>query len=201
MNQFQLKEEHKEREAEIKARLQDYKNAEDQFYELCFCLLTPQSNAFRCDVCIQELMRLDFKHREPQILGEILKKYTRFHNTKAKHLALFKQNHEKIISGLLTCKTPFEKRAFLVKNVKGLGLKEASHFLRNTGHESLAILDRHILKHLVELGVMKRIPKSLTHKNYLKIEKQFQKFSKEIQIPIDEIDLTLWSHETGKVFK
>jgi len=196
-----LKREHASRKAEIRKRLEEFKRVGNPFYELCFCLLTPQSNAFRCDACIQELHTKDFRNKELENLVKILRKYTRFHRTKAKHLGLFKQNYENIRKSLDTLSTPAEKRTFLVENVKGLGLKEASHFLRNTGHEGLAILDRHILKHLMELKVIKKLPKSLTPKTYLKIEKKFQNFSNEIGIPLDEIDLTIWSHETGKVFK
>jgi N-glycosylase/DNA lyase len=96
---------------------------------------------------------------------------------------------------------PTEKREYLVKNVKGLGLKEASHFLRNIGHNNLAILDRHILKNLHKLGVIEEVPRSLTKKAYLDIEEKFKRFSKKIGITMDELDLLFWSMETGKVFK
>ena len=89
---------------------------------------------------------------------------------------------------------------YLVKNVKGLGLKEASHFLRNTGHENLAILDRHILKNLAKLNIIE-LPKTLTPKIYFEIENKFQNFSKEVNIPMDELDLLFWSMETGEIFK
>ena len=92
-------------------------------------------------------------------------------------------------------------RNYLVENVKGIGWKEASHFLRNVGHRDLAILDRHILKNLVKLNVVKEVPKSLTPKVYFEIEEKFKKFSNEIKIPIDELDLLFWSMETGEVFK
>ncbi|MBU0628517.1 MAG: DNA lyase, partial [Nanoarchaeota archaeon] len=92
-------------------------------------------------------------------------------------------------------------REFIVTNVKGIGYKEASHFLRNIGHRNLAILDRHILKNLQKLKVINKIPKTLNKKNYLLIEDRFYKFSKKIKIPMDELDLLFWSIETGKVFK
>jgi thermostable 8-oxoguanine DNA glycosylase len=46
-----------------------------------------------------------------------------------------------------------------VGNVKGIGYKEAGHFLGNIGfNQDLAILDRHILKNLKKLGVINAVP-------------------------------------------
>jgi len=95
-----------------------------------------------------------------------------------------------------------EMREFLVRNIKGMGYKEASHFLRNIGlGENLAILDRHILKNLISLGVIDSIPKTLTRKKYLKIEKKMREFAKDIGIPMAHLDLVLWFKEAGLIFK
>jgi N-glycosylase/DNA lyase len=89
-----------------------------------------------------------------------------------------------------------------VKKIKGIGYKEASHFLRNIGlGEKMAILDRHILKNLKNYGLIKEIPKTLTRGKYLKIEKKYIEFSKKLNIRPDELDLILWAKETGYVFK
>ena len=93
-------------------------------------------------------------------------------------------------------------RIWLVKNLKGIGMKEASHFLRNVGlGKDLAILDRHILRNLVELGILKGLPKNLTRKQYLEIEQKLRSYATMVGIPMDELDLLLWSQETGEVFK
>ena len=93
-------------------------------------------------------------------------------------------------------------REWLVENVKGLGYKEASHFLRNIGlGEDLAILDRHILKNLVLLGVIAKVPGSPTKRIYLEIEKEMAAFSEKAGIPMRELDLLLWYKEAGEVFK
>ena len=194
-----LKKEYQKRKTEIKQRLKDFKKSKDHFYELCFCLLTPQSKAFKCDACIKVLQEKDFKNNEFE-LNNILKKYTRFHNNKSNYLVRFKDSHAKILGDLEKIKSPVEKRDYLVENIKGLGLKEASHFLRNRGYENLAILDRHILNHLNGLNLIK-LPKSLSKNKYLEIEKIFQDFSKKISIPMDELDLLFWSLQTGQVFK
>jgi len=96
----------------------------------------------------------------------------------------------------------FEKRAWLVKNVKGMGFKEASHFMRNTGiGDKLAILDRHILKNMKLLGVIDEIPESITEKVYLDLEKKLAEFSKRSRIPMEYLDFVLWYKEAGEVFK
>jgi N-glycosylase/DNA lyase len=93
-------------------------------------------------------------------------------------------------------------REWLVKNVLGLGYKEASHFLRNIGkNDGLAILDRHILRNLNRLGVIDSIPKSISKKHYLEIERCFSKFSLDLGIALDELDLVFWSMETGEIRK
>jgi N-glycosylase/DNA lyase len=97
---------------------------------------------------------------------------------------------------------PAAAREWLVENVKGLGYKEASHFLRNIGLcEDLAILDRHILKNLALLGVIEEVPSSPTKRIYLEIERKMSAFSKEAKIPMGHLDLLLWYKEAGAVFK
>ena len=95
-----------------------------------------------------------------------------------------------------------EAREWLVQDVKGIGYKEASHFLRNIGFDqNLAILDRHILKNLKFLGVIEEIPGSLSRRRYLEVEKRMIEFSKAIQIPMSHLDLVMWYRETGEIFK
>ncbi len=96
---------------------------------------------------------------------------------------------------------PRAARKYLAKNIKGLGLKEASHFLRNIGYRGLAILDRHVLSTLREAGVIDQIPKSLTRKRYLEIERRFLEYAGRIGISPDALDLVMWSSKTGEVFK
>ena len=89
-----------------------------------------------------------------------------------------KKNYSFILKSIKQKPYPKELREFLVKNVKGYGYKEASHFLRNTGYKDVAILDRHILKNLNKYKVIKEIPTSLTPKKYCEIEDKFLNFSK-----------------------
>ncbi|MFW5800234.1 MAG: DNA lyase, partial [Spirochaetota bacterium] len=99
-------------------------------------------------------------------------------------------------------KNILDKRVWLVKNIKGYGYKEASHFLRNIGFgDNIAILDRHIYKNLKLLNVIDEIPKSASPKKYIEIEQKMREFSKEINIPMAHLDFVLWYKEAGEIFK
>lgn len=199
------------RKKEIKNRLKDFENnykKDDKhiFSELCFCILTPQAEAVECDKAIKELKKtgLLFNGTSKAISPYI--KAARFLNKKSEFIVnareLFKKNGCFSIKGRIDKKDIFKTREWLVKNVKGIGYKEASHFLRNIGFgKNLAILDVHILKNLKKYGIIKEIPASLTKNEYLKIENKLKKFCEKIRIPMDELDLLLWSRETGFVFK
>ncbi|HLC65798.1 MAG TPA: N-glycosylase/DNA lyase [Candidatus Nanoarchaeia archaeon] len=183
----------------IESRIREFKNAgrKEKFYELCFCILTPQSSARKCDNAVNELKKVNFRNVniDPKLI--LRKNGVRFHNNKSKYLIEMKEKYSSI---KLNGNSP-ASRDFLVANIKGLGLKEASHFLRNVGYSNLAILDRHILKNLVRHKVINEIPKSLSRKNYLEIEGKFIRFADRINIPMDHLDLLFWSFETGEVFK
>jgi N-glycosylase/DNA lyase len=131
----------------------------------------------------------------------------RFADNKAKYIIeareFFTENEKlKIKEKILSFPDVLKLRDWLVENVKGLGMKESSHFLRNIGLGSeLAILDVHVMDNLEEYGVIEEIPKTLTKKCYLEIEKKMKEFSKLVGIPMDELDLLFWSEETGIIFK
>jgi N-glycosylase/DNA lyase len=202
------------KKSEIIARLKDFQECrressdEDIFKELAFCLLTPQSKAKSCWNAISLLDESNLLlSGSPDRIRPILKKFVRFHNKKAEYLvrarALFTKDGRIFIKELLeSFSDVHECRDWLVKNLTGLGYKEAGHFLRNIGFgEKIAILDRHILRNLYSLGVIKEIPASLSGKKYLEIEKKMADFSKEMHIPLSHLDLLLWSKETGEIFK
>ncbi len=201
-----LKRLYKEKEKKIKERLKYFKsnyNSEEKiFHEFIFCLLTPQSKAKFCWECVENLIKKNkLKNgNEKAILCELNK--VRFKYTKAKHIILARRKFSEVIYNLKHNKDAFVLREWLVKNIKGYGYKEASHFLRNIGFtENFAILDRHILKNLKEAGVIKSIPKTLTKKIYFDIENKIKKFSKKTGIPLGALDLLFWSKETGEIFK
>lgn len=209
----QLVSEYKKRKSEIKNRLEEFSSLhkgrdEDIFQELCFCLLTANANALHCDKAIKELRQTNllFNGKAHQIHPK-LRGRVRFHNKKADFIIearkLFKSGANICVKKKLSFEDVFKAREWLVENIKGLGYKESSHFLRNIGlGKDIAILDRHILKNLKKYGVIDKIPASLgARKVYLGIEEKMRKFSSKIRIPLDEMDLLFWSIQTGFVFK
>lgn len=194
-----------QQQSALQRRLKEFSQitSSEYFYELLYCLLTPQSSARNAEKAVQLLRQHEF-HRtslNPESLLHQKEFYIRFHKTKAKHLLAMKEQFPEIQQHLTNGSAGVELREWLVKNVKGLGWKEASHFLRNIGYRNLAILDRHILRNLVRCGVLRQLPKTLTRKRYLGIEKNFRTFASHVGIPIDELDLLFWSMETGEILK
>ncbi len=186
-----------------------WKEADEKrlFQELAFCILTPQSkakNAWRAVSCLYESGIL-FNATSEKISNEL--NIVRFKNNKARYIIdarnLFANSDGFKIKNLLNdAGGVFEKRKWLVKNVKGIGFKEASHYLRNIGFvENIAILDRHILKNLKIYNVINEIPKSLTFDKYIRIENKMKDFSREINISLEFLDFVFWYKETGEIFK
>ncbi len=189
----------------IKQKLIDFENVDvdKYFYELCFCICTPQSKAQSALLVQNELELLRFRENDfdPADILRRNENYIRFHNQKAARLIEMKSTFNNIEKVILSELSPREKREYLVNNVKGIGMKESSHFLRNIGFRNLAILDRHILRNLVRYGVFDKIPNISTYKLYEDAEVKFMKFASDIEIPIDELDLLFWSQQTGIILK
>jgi len=197
----------------IRERLGEFKlkwetgTDEDIFTELAFCLLTPQSRARTCWAAIESMNEkcLVARGMPDEILGEL--DGVRFKFRKAEYICEARAKFSQ--SGTLSIKStisgfsdPLKAREWLVENIKGLGYKEAGHFLRNIGFgDDLAILDRHILRNLKLFGVIDEIPKSMTKRAYLDIESRMRDFSKRLGIPMAELDLLLWYKEAGEIFK
>ena len=201
-----------ERRDAIQKRLREFKQIlvrsdDDVFAELCFCLLTPQSSAKTCWAAVSRLKEqsLLLKGAANEIQPQL--NDVRFGDSKARYIVeardLFTKDGKLYLKSHLSSFTNlFELREWIVENVKGLGYKEASHFLRNVGlGEEFAILDRHILRNLKRMEVISEVPISITKKRYLEIEGKLRRFSREIGIPLADIDLLFWSRETGWIFK
>lgn len=190
----------------ITERLDDFRRvpAAEYFYELVYCLLTPQTSAEHAGKVVEQLQALSF-HTQPVDPEPILRNratYIRFHRTKSKHLLKLKDEYPLVLQSITRDVPSEELREWLVRHVTGLGYKEATHFLRNVGRNGgLAILDRHILRNLKRYGAIRALPKSLSRKRYLSIERQFMLFAGRCEIPLDELDLLFWSMETGVIRK
>ena len=207
-----LKNKHAKMRKEIEERLFHFEKVGRSpprvlFEELAFCILTPQSKAFSCDEAIRELKRRGLLFSgDSQSIARVLAKKTRFHNNKAKYLVEAREKFSgegfRKLAILTSSGSEQEARAALLKEVKGIGWKEASHYLRNVGRgKTIAILDRHILRNLVRHGAISSLPKSLTPKKYLDIEKKMEALCRKTGIPMAHLDLLFWAEGTGRIFK
>ncbi|MCX8200269.1 MAG: N-glycosylase/DNA lyase [Candidatus Micrarchaeota archaeon] len=179
-----------------------FASEEAWFSELCFCILTANASA-EMGIRVQARLGYDgFAKTPPENLAEALRKAgSRFYNKRAEYILGARKldgTFKKIILGF---KNGAEAREWLVKNVKGLGYKEASHFLRNVGAaDDVAIIDMHVLR-LLERHNLMHMAKPLGRKKYLEAEEILKKIAKESKMPVGKLDLYLWFMQTGKVLK
>jgi N-glycosylase/DNA lyase len=204
---------HEDLEEEIVIRLNEFRRLWEQkddmaiLKELFFCILTPQSKAKTCWGAVEELscndLLLEGDYEQVlKVVGIVRFKYRKASYIIEARDKFYKDGKITIVSHLEEFDDPFEAREWLVKDVKGFGFKEASHFLRNIGlGENLTILDRHILKNLSRAGVIPEVPSSMTPSRYLDIERRMMAYCDHLDIPPSHLDLMLWYMEAGSIFK
>lgn len=196
----------------ISKRIREFREVFDEnderiFAELSFCICTPQSKALASWEAISNLVKTRLLFEGTSVDIAPLLKSVRFPNNKARYIVgarkLFTEcGYLDIKNRLNSFKEPLKLREWLVENVVGIGMKEASHFLRNIGlGKDLAILDRHVIRNLEELEVIQAVPKNLSEREYLAMESCMKTFSQGLGIEMDELDLLFWSKETGFIFK
>jgi len=191
----------------VEARIREFQAAQGEgderwFEELVFCLLTANYSARGALVCIKALNEkgvlsdggleqlracLEHRHRFP---------------TKRAEFILKARAHRGDLKRIITSQpSSHAARDWLVENVTGLGMKEASHFLRNVGYLDLAIIDKHILTHMEEQDIIEERPKTLTRKTYLEYEAILTRVARMLGMPLGEMDLYLWAKKSGEVIK
>lgn len=185
----------------IKNRLEEFRidknNSEELFTELCFCILVA-NNSVEKTKKIWENINKGFLNLSEEELRDRLKLLGyRFYKKRANYIISARKYIGEIKKILRLDEK--EAREWLVKNIKGLGFKEASHFLRNMGYRNFAILDRHVLRVLLKYEIIDEIPKTLTKKKYLEIENKLKKIGEKLKISLAELDLYLFYLATGKV--
>lgn len=189
----------------IDKRIGEFKNAgkkgnKEIFNELCFCLLTANYDAQKA-INIQNKIQNGFiEYPEIKLSDELKKLGYRFPNVRSKYIMEARRHKESLKKVICSCETDNGRRQWFAENVKGLGYKEASHFLRNIGHPGCAIIDFHIIDILVRHKIIKR-PKTITKKVYLEIEKELSILAYKLKLSLAELDLYLWYMETGKILK
>jgi len=193
----------------IEQRLKEFESFKDKgneqwFSELCFCILTANSKARTALEIQQQLGAEGFCKADPgDIRRCIIRCRHRFHNNKTEYITLAREHIDikEKIRKIVEENGEKEAREWLVKNIKGIGYKEASHFLRNVGYKNIAILDRHIINLMLEYGLIEDKPKTLSRKLYLSIEKKFKIIADRLNMPMAELDLYMWYMKTGEVLK
>jgi len=206
---------HKARRKEIRTRLAEFeevwRTGSDArlWEELVFCIFTAGASArmgFRSIEAIRSLLlegSSDEMSRALKAAGA-----HRFPNARPGYVIVTREylRHHcemRLRESLLSFSDPIERRDWLARErgIKGLGYKEASHFLRNVGLRGYAILDKHVLHCLTDLGVVDSPRPPTTRPRYLELEEKLRQFARDARIDFDELDLVLWSMKTGEVLK
>ena len=189
----------------VDSRIKEFKrngrgSSEDHFTELCFCILTANSTAERC-IDVHTKVGKGFLSLPQSQLQKKLKQHScRFHTKRAGYIAEARKHKCSLKRMINSFRSPADAREWLAKNIKGIGYKEASHFLRNTGHEDVAIIDFHIIDIIAENNIISK-PKTINKKTYEDIEQSLRKLGKQTGLTLAELDLYLWYMETGKILR
>jgi len=189
----------------VEARIKEFESLrsssrEDLFKELCFCILAANFSAERSLRIVEEIGDDLLKLSEEELAETLRRLGHRFPSSRARYIVQARRSLDELVKILETIDDEFMVREWLVRNVKGVGYKEASHFLRNIGFKNLSIIDFHIIDLLARYGLIKR-PRSLTRRRYLEIEGLLRRISEKLGISLAELDLYLWYMETGRILK
>lgn len=209
----ELKQDYRKKRPTIVQRLSEFKALYEKgdraiFEELCYCILTAGSSAKMGMRTIEALRDILLTGDEMQLQQRAKAHRVRFWRMRPAYIVQTR-DYLKDACGMRLRQLieSFEcrhlRRDFFAQNrsIKGLGYKEASHFLRNIGFPGYAILDKHILNSLRELGVISKRMHPKTRAGYLAIERRLERFAEELGIDMDHLDLLLWSRRTGEILK
>lgn len=170
------------------------------FKELCFCILTANFSAERSIKIQKEIGKGFLTFSELQLTKKLRELGHRYPKTRAKYIVEARRYRNSLKEVIESFNNENKLREWLVKNIKGIGYKEASHFLRNIGYTNFAIIDFHIINILTKHKLIKN-PKTLTKRKYIEIENLLKKITRKLNLNLAELDLYLWYAETGKILK
>jgi N-glycosylase/DNA lyase len=204
---------HRERQGEIRARLKEFEDVwqsgtdERLWEEMVFCFFTGGCSAKMGLRSVEAVRPLLLTGTHEELMNALVGRH-RYPRARAGYIVAsrdFLQEHcdLKLRKKLESFENPLERRDWLVreKGIKGLGYKEASHFLRNIGLKGYAILDKHVLRSLAELKIIDDPKPPNTRLRYLTIEDKLKNLALLSEIDFDELDLVLWSMKTGEILK
>jgi len=162
--------------------------------ELAFCISTANSSALSGLKFQKSLEGLNLNDLSVEKIERLMRESgVRFASRKAEYIKIAIDKFDVVERALKL--DDFSARRELLK-LKGLGMKESSHFLRNVGRKNLAIVDRHVLRWLEGVGYKFKLPK-----DYTKAEEVLRRIAKEKRLTLAELDLIIWFEMTGKVLK
>ncbi len=175
------------------------KGEEAWFSELCFCILTANYTA-EGGLRIQKALGAEgfLKLSYEELVSKLKQLGHRFPRARARYIVEARRYFGKLKKNVLAFSSGKKAREWLLQ-IKGIGLKEASHFLRNVGFKDVAIIDRHILKILREAGLINF--EKITRKRYFEAEKKLEMLAERLNLDLARLDLYLWYLKTGKVLK
>ncbi len=198
---------------EIRDRLAEFAgvgrtgSSERLFEELTFCIFTAGASA-RMGLLSVDSIRPLLMSGSSGDFQRALRGRHRFPNSRGAYVYQTREYLRgacglRLRQALRSFKSADERRDFLAadRSVRGIGYKEASHFLRNVGYRGYAILDKHLLGRLAEFGVIENSRPPPTKGKYLEIEQKLKLFAESIGIDFDELDLLLWYTKTGEILK
>ncbi len=188
----------------VNNRIKEFKDVnkqsnEDIFKEMCFCILTANFSAERSIKIHTQINDCFLTDSEAELASKLKNLGHRFPKARASYISESIKCKDEL-SKVIKFHDAYALRDWIVNNIKGVGYKEASHFLRNIGFDDYAIIDFHIIDLLVEYNLIKK-PKSLTRKKYIEIEKYLENIALKTNLTLAELDLYLWYIETGKILK
>jgi N-glycosylase/DNA lyase len=206
---------HAARRKEIRARLREFhqvwRTASDArlWEEMVYCIFTAGASAKMGLRSVEAIRPLLATGQQPDMTSALIAAGAhRFPNARPGYVVITRNYLESSFSmrlreRLKSFRDPFERREWLATEprIKGLGYKEASHYLRNIGFKGYSILDKHIVRCLAELGVVDSPRPPANRKRYLETESAMRQFAVDVRIDFDELDLVLWSIKTGEILK
>ncbi|HEX8141522.1 MAG TPA: N-glycosylase/DNA lyase [Pyrinomonadaceae bacterium] len=206
---------HRARHREIKSRLAEFravwqKGTDARLWEeLVYCIFTAGASARMGLKAVEAVRPFLFEGSREEMTRALVE--ARAHRYPAARPGYIVTTRDYLLEDcgmrlrerLMSFTDPLERRDWLARErrVKGLGYKEASHFLRNIGFSGYAILDKHILRSLAELGVTDSPQPPSTRARYLTTEERLKAFALDVGVDFDELDLVLWSMKTGEILK
>jgi N-glycosylase/DNA lyase len=204
---------HRERRGAIRARLAEFdelrRTASDErlWEELVYCIFTAGASARMGLRSVERVRPLLAAGTHDELAGALTGSH-RYPRSRSGYIVVTREHlgescGMRLRERLESFTDPAERRDWLARErrIKGLGYKESSHYLRNVGYRGYAILDKHILRCLAELGVVESPDPPATRSRYLAAEGKLREFARRARIDFDELDLVLWSMKTGEILK